>query len=191
MTLSVLPIPLRDIALGQIALVACCLVYLAWWCVAFRPGGGSGGGLGYALLAVTIMLAGVGMSLDIAGLRALWDGAAGRMALRILIAGVIAYPLLLLVTMRCFHRVPTTELLLIVAWAVLEALVVTMLVLAGLAADGAALPCALAIAVATAVGLACYLVYYRLAPWPAFYCGMVPLGLDALAMAFVTWRLLP
>ena len=132
MTLSFLPIPLRDIALGQIALVACCLVYLAWWCVAFRPGGGSGGGLGYALLAVTIMLAGVGMSLDIAGLRALWDGAAGRMALRILIAGVIAYPLLLLVTMRCFHRVPTTELLLIVAWAVLEALVVTMLVLAGL-----------------------------------------------------------
>ncbi|WP_295265433.1 hypothetical protein [Selenomonas sp.] len=29
------------------------------------------------------------------------------------------------------------------------------------------------------------------ASWPAFYCGMVPLGLDALAMAFVTWRLVP
>lgn len=85
---------------------------------------------------------------------------------------------------------PTTELLLIVAWAVLEAMVVAVVVLSGLAAEGAALWCALAIAFATAVGLGCYLVYYHLAPWPAFYCGMVPLGLDALAMVFVTWRLL-
>ncbi|WP_294157556.1 hypothetical protein [uncultured Selenomonas sp.] len=185
------PVPFRDIVFGQVSLVACCLVYLAWWCVAFRPGVAAGGRLGYALLAVTMVLAGVGMSLDIAGLRALWYGAAGRAELRILLAGVLAYPLLLLVTVKWFHRVPTTELLLIVAWAVLETLVVTVLVLAGLAADGAALPCALAIVFATVVGLACYLVYYRLAPWPAFVCGMVPLGIDALAMMFVTWRLVP
>lgn len=185
------PVPFRDIVFGQVSLVACCLVYLAWWCVAFRPGDASGGVLGYALLAVTLVLAGVGMSYDISGIRMLWDGAAGRAALRVLIAGVLAYPLLLLVTVKWFHRVPTTELLLIVAWAVLETVVVTVLVLAGLAADGAALPCALAIAFATVVGLVCYLVYYHLAPWPAFVCGMVPLGIDALAMMFVTWRLVP
>lgn len=59
MIFSSLPIPFRDIVFGQVALVVCCLVYLAWWGVAFRPGGGSGGWLGYALLAGTIVLAGV------------------------------------------------------------------------------------------------------------------------------------
>lgn len=191
MILSSLPIPFRDIVLGQAALVVCCLVYLAWWCVAFRPGVSSGGWLGGLLLVGMMLFAAVGIFLDVSGIRALWDGAAGRAALKNLIAGVVAYPLLLFVTVRIFHRVPTTELLLIVAWAVLEALIVAVLVLAGLAAEGAALPCTLAIALATLIGLACYLVYYRLAPWPAFVCGMAPLGLDAVAMMFVTWRLVP
>lgn len=59
MALFSLPLSLRDIVLGQSLLVACCLVYLAWWCVAFRPGVAAGGWLGYALLAGTMVLAGV------------------------------------------------------------------------------------------------------------------------------------
>lgn len=59
MALFSMPLSLRDIAFGQITLVACCFVYLAWWCVAFRPGVAAGGWLGYALLAGTMVLAGV------------------------------------------------------------------------------------------------------------------------------------
>ena len=189
MMLSSLPLPLRGMVLGQAALVVCCLVYLAWWCVAFRPGVSSGGLLGGVLLLLMVLFAAAGILLEADGIRALWEGAAGQAALRILIAGVLAYPVLLFVTVKGFHRVPTTELVLIVAWAVLEAMVVTVLVRAGFAAPGAAMPCSIAIALATVIGLVCYVLYYRLAPWPAFACGMVPLGLDALAMAFVTWRL--
>lgn len=189
MMLSSLPLPLRDIVFGQMALVACCVVYLAWWCIAFRPGVVSGGAMGGVLLLLTMVLAGVGIWLDAGGICALWTGSAGRAAGCIFLVGIVAYPVLLLLTVKVLHRVPTTELLLIVAWAVLEAMVVAVLAFSGLAADGAALPCFVAIVLATVIGLICYLVYYHLAPWTAFYCGMVPLGLDGVTMAFVMWRL--
>ena len=62
MALFSLPLSLRDIVLGQTALVSCCLLYLAWWCVAFRPG--------VAARAVTVR----------ATMVALHGGFAGRMA---------------------------------------------------------------------------------------------------------------
>ena len=62
MALFSLPLSLRDIVLGQSLLVDCCLVYLAWWCVAFRPG--------VAARAVTVR----------ATMVALHGGFAGRMA---------------------------------------------------------------------------------------------------------------
>ena len=160
--LSSLPLPLRDIVFGQTSLVACCIVYLAWWCIAFRPDVVSGGVMGGVLLLLMVVLAGAGIWLDVSGIRALWTGAAGRVAGGILVAGIVAYPVLLLLTVKVFHRVPTTELLLIVAWAVLEAMVVSVLVLSGLAAEGAALSCLAAIVLATVVGLICYLVYPEL-----------------------------
>ena len=40
-----------------------------------------------------------------------------------------------------------------------------------------------AVAIATLVGLACYLVFYRLDPVPAYWVGMVPLAVDGVVAA--------
>ena len=42
-----------------------------------------------------------------------------------------------------------------------------------------------ATAVATVVGLACYLVFYRLDPIPAYWVGMVPLAVDGVVAAIL------
>ena len=40
-----------------------------------------------------------------------------------------------------------------------------------------------ATAIATLVGLACYLIFYRLDPIPAYWIGMVPLAVDGVVAA--------
>ncbi len=39
--------------------------------------------------------------------------------------------------------------------------------------------------IATLVGLACYLVFYRLDPVPAYWVGMVPLAVDGVVAAIL------
>src|ERR671916_284715 len=42
-----------------------------------------------------------------------------------------------------------------------------------------------ATAIATLVGLACYLIFYRLDPIPAYWVGMVPLAVDGVVAAIL------
>ena len=182
-----MPISLQNVLIGQVALVACCGVYLAWWGIAFRPGVTSGGLLGGILLLLLMLLAGAGITYDLMGIRALAEQAESSRLIPILIGGIVSYPVLLAVTVKLFHRIPTTELLLIVAWAVLEILVFSGLSSAGYLNGSSAVICYAAVGLATLIGLICYVIYYQLAPWPAFYCGMAPLGLEGLTMAALTF----
>ena len=95
--------------------------------------------------------------------------------------GVLSYLILLLVTSQVFHRVPTAELFLMTAWAVLELVVVSALKGTVFLPPGDITIYAI-IFIATGIGLAAYMAYYSLDEMLAYYCGMVPLLVNMAAM---------
>ena len=170
---------------GQFLMVLCCMVYLIWWYRGFRPGSNVSriGGINGILLLITagLGIAGIVMSLMpvplVSKIKAEPVMIAG--------AGIIAYIALLFVTKYCFHRIVTTELLLIVGWAVLEAVVITRMDAAGaLGGRGFAFLC-FVVAAAVMISLVLYVAYYRMEEMKAFYAAMVPLVTEAAAMVIL------
>ena len=167
---------------GQILMILCCIVYLIWWYRGFRPNTSVDrvGGINGILLLITagLGIAGIVMSLmpvpQITKMKA--DPA------MIAVGGIIAYIVLMLVTRYCFRRVVTTELLLIVGWAVLEAVVIVRLEAAGMLAGHAFLVMCLILAAAVVISLILYVAYYQMEETKAFYAAMVPLVTEAAAM---------
>ena len=103
----------------------------------------------------------------------------------IIAAGIAAYVLLLLITRYAFHRVVTTELILIVGWTMLEIAVISKLNAAGgLSERGFAVMCTV-IAAAFIVSIILYVAYYRMEEMKAFYAAMVPLVSAAAAMGML------
>ena len=163
-------------------MVLCCIVYLIWWYRGFRPGtdvnrvGGTNGIL--LLITAGLGIAGIVMSLmpvqQTARLKA--DPA------MIAAGGIIAYFVLLFVTKYCFQRVVTTELLLIVGWAVLETVVVTRLDAAGMLGENGFFIMCIVLAVAVVISMVLYVAYYRMEEMKAFYAAMLPLVTEAAAM---------
>jgi len=101
----------------------------------------------------------------------------------ILMVGAVAYLLLLGVTAGLLGRKPTSELLLIVLWAVMETAVVHALYAADFL-QAYTIPAVIIIG-ATILGLVAYLLYYEIDEQSAYYWGMVPLITDAAAMAAI------
>lgn len=181
--LSNLSGPARQMFWGDLLLVVCCVFYLLWWAVAFKPVGAvKGFRSGWLLVPVFA-----------AGMAAVWCVAQGAIAAGttraffsgagILAAAVLVYVALLLVTRLAFHRQVTTELLLIVGWAVLVFAEVNALYALGLLAQGAAIGLLAAAVVVAAASLVCYLLYYGLSPRAGYLDGMIPLLLAAIFMA--------
>lgn len=103
----------------------------------------------------------------------------------IIAAGIVTYVLLLLITRFAFHRIVTTELILIVGWTMLEMAVICKLNAAGsLSERGFAFMCAV-IAAAFIVSIILYAAYYRMEEMKAFYAAMVPLVSAALSMGML------
>ena len=158
--------------IGQILLVVCCVFYLIWWSLSYRPNEtvNRAGGLNGLLLLVTAVagLAGVVMSLQ----------------------GVIAYVLLLILTNVIFHRQTTTELLLIVGWMVLELTVISSLNADGKLSDARFWIMIVVLAAAFLISMILYVLYYRMEPMKAFYAAMVPLiteGVSMVVLLVLTW----
>ena len=112
-------LPVKQMFRGNLLFIVCCAFYLAWWLLAFRPAGAVRGmKTGWLLLpafaaglaAVLFTLKGI---FSAPAQTALFPG--GVLAW----GGVAAYLALLAATRLLFHRPATTELLLIVGWAVL------------------------------------------------------------------------
>ena len=76
----------------------------------------------------------------------------------------------------------TTELILIVGWAVMEAIVITRLDAAGLLGSRSFFIMCLVLAVAVVISLVLYVAYYRMEEMKAFYAAMVPLVTEAMTM---------
>lgn len=173
---------IQQVRLGHWLLALCAVLYLAWWCVFFRPrdekpqGVERGAGIALILGAVVAGLAAVFQI--VTGLGQLPDAFSGPV-LWLVAAGT--YALLAFVTSRFLERPVTTELLLIVAWCALEVDV------AG--AVWPNWPLLVAVIVATAFSMVCYLLYYRLEGRAAFLDGCGPLVAVGLLSVIVAWML--
>ncbi|GAA3643591.1 hypothetical protein [Microlunatus ginsengisoli] len=174
----------RMIVIGELLLVLCSLCYLVWWTIAFRPSArtSSGGGL---FLAGAVLGGLGGLVLLAVGIAALLPKASSRAVGATIVGGVLVGALLLYLTSSVAHRRITTELPLIIVWATLQLTAGITLRTSGALRAPAASAWIVATAIATLVGLACYLVFYRLDPIPAYWIGMVPLAVDGVVAAIL------
>ena len=119
--LSNLSVEVRQILAGNVWIVACCIFYLMWWLMAFKPSGAVTGMKTDWLLLPALAAGAIGVLMALQGIYRispepnsyLFPGGA------VLIGGVVAYTVLLVVTLLVFKRPVTTELFLIVGWGML------------------------------------------------------------------------
>ncbi|MCL2883728.1 MAG: hypothetical protein FWF30_04630 [Coriobacteriia bacterium] len=200
----------RQIFYGNILMVVCCVFYLAWWLLAFRPvdpikGVQSGWLLIPAALAgVAAMVliiwgitaaggaGGITASGGAGGITAAGDAggitaAGSKQALlpnyAFIIGGIVLYIILAIVTVVVFKRQMTSELLLFVLWSALALAQTNTLYGSRLFSGALAVALAVLILAVLAVSLVCYVLFYRLGGQAAFIDGMIPLALVGLAMA--------
>lgn len=177
---------IRAILYGNLLMVICSVFYLIWWGITFRPGAG-GTAFGTICIGLAFVLGMIGVVLTVKGLNGNrmqaqiqtipgWGIAAG---------GIVTYVILLAVTSGLLHRQVTSELLIITAWAVLELSLVNFLYGVGRFTMPVALGSVLLIIAAAVISMVCYLLYYRLAPYPGFIDGMIPLIAVAVVMMII------
>lgn len=166
---------------GQILLIICFLFYLIWWYRGFRPGVDVSRvkGLNGLLLAITAITGIIGVALSLTGSVPTTPMIPASV---ILVTGIIAYIVLLLVTRFLLNRVVTSELLLIVAWTMLEVWVVNCLDGTGLL-PGAMFGIMIAVLALAFLGsMVCYVLYYKIEEKAAFYVAMVLLIAGIVSM---------
>jgi hypothetical protein len=179
----------KQILRGNILLILCCAFYLAWWLLAFKPTGAiKGMKTGWLLLPAFILgvsaviLAAKGISS--AGINGVDAGLfPGRL---LLYGGILAYFILWAVTVLIFKRPVTTELFLIVGWALLSLSEINTLYGVDRFSHGQAVLFVIIIGVATLINLVCYVLYYNLGTCLGYFDGMVPLLMAALVMAGIS-----
>jgi hypothetical protein len=174
---------MKQIITGQVLLILCCAVYLVWWYRGFRPGihVSRVGGVNGALLLVTAVLGFAGMIFSLMPVEEIRKPLISQGM--IVICGIAAYVVLLVLTRGFFNRIVTTELFLIVGWTMLETIVADRLYAIGSLGSKSFFAITVIIAIAFLIGIVLYVAYYRMEEMKAFYAAMVPLVVDAAAMA--------
>ena len=175
----------KQVLTGQILLILCCVVYLVWWYRGFRPGVyvSRAGGVNGILLLITAALGMTGIIFSLMPVQYVAEPIFSQLST--IICGIAAYILLLAVTKWGFHRIVTTELILIVGWTTLEMAVVNKLYASGALSYGDLLFTFFVIAAAFLISIVLYVAYYRMEEMKAFYAAMVPLVTEAIAMAVI------
>ena len=176
----------KQIFWGNILLAVCCAFYRAWWLLAFKPVGAVKGiktgwllipAFAAGLAAVILLLRGIGaaaVTTELFPIR------------YVLLGGAAAYVILLAATLLLLKRPVTTELFLIVGWAMLALAEVNTLYGTGRFSHGASLALSVVIGAAALVSLVCYVLYYKLDSGAGYLDGMVPLLLAALIMVGIS-----
>ncbi|MCD8367659.1 MAG: hypothetical protein LUC48_06495 [Clostridiales bacterium] len=175
----------RQMLTGNLLLVACCVFYLAWWLIAFKPEGAIRGMKSGWLLIPALLFGGAAIVEIVQGSDA--DGQGGLLSrTAIVMGGIIAYVVLLAASSLILRRQVTTELLLIVGWTVLMFLEISGLFALGQYSRGMAIAFLAITVIAAIVSLICYLLYYNLDSVKGYIDGMIPLLLVAVMMIAVT-----
>ncbi len=174
---------LRDVVFGHLLLIICCVFYLIWWSISFRPGQSVNRELGIRgiLLLVTAASGIAGLLLSIFGINLIPGKTSVSNGLVCLI-GLATYVILLFATYYELHRPVTTELLLITGWAMLEVCCVNTCRAGGALSVPQSIWMLLVIAAAFVISMVLYVLYYRMEEWRAFYAAMVPLITEAVSM---------
>jgi hypothetical protein len=175
---------MREIFIGNASLLICSLLYLAWWVVTFKPGC-SGMRNGAYYLAGAFITGIAAIILMSAGINALSSQSSGTPVRYIIIAGTVLYAVLFIITNKTFHRRTTSELIIIIIWAVIEVCAITVLNGTGRLSSGQTLLLSVLAGLATVVGLICYVAYYRLNALASYLIGMIPLITDVAVMVVV------
>src|SRR6476661_7728604 len=149
------------IVIGEVLLVVCSLSYLVWWTITFRPSVQTPPG-GSLFLAGAVLGGLAGLVLLAVGIAALLPKASPAALAATIVGGVFVGALLLYVTAGVAHRPVTTELPLIVVWATAQLAAGITLWSAGELPAPADSAWIVATGIATLVGLACYVIFYRL-----------------------------
>lgn len=183
--------PVFKLFLGNLCMVGCCVFYLAWWILAFKPEGAiKGMKSGWLLLPAFLLGAAAVFTITpwanaIEGEHSFFSGRT------VLIGGITAYVVLLAVTNMAFHRQVTTELFLIVGWTGIALLEANALYELQALSRSGTIALFVGILLAAVISMVCYLLYYGLDPLPGYIDGMIPLILVAifmLLMAILTTR---
>jgi hypothetical protein len=169
--------PLRELFAGNLLLLFCSLFYLAWWVAANRSNASGGPYLTAALITGVVALA-----LMSGGINTLSQNVEGLPVRLVLLGSVALFFIMLLVTTTVFHRIVTSELLIIHIWAALELSAIAVLYGIGRFGVGRAVTLAALVVIALAVGLVCYVLHYRLAGATQYWNGMFTVTADALVM---------
>jgi hypothetical protein len=174
--------PLWEIFTGNLLLLFCSLFYLIWWVVYFRPNS-SGGSAGVFCITAAFITGVAAIALMSVGINSLSQDSKSLPVRFILIGVAVLFLVLLLVTVIAFHRIVTSELIIIHIWAALELSVVAVLYGTGHFGLGRAATLMALVGIAIVVGLICYVLYFRLDGMSSYWDGMVPLMMDAFVMA--------
>ena len=191
---STLALQVRQILTGNIWIIVCCVFYLMWWLMAFKPTGAVPGMKTDWLLLPALAAGAIGVLMALRGIYKispdpssyLFPGGA------VIIGGVAAYVILLVVTLIILKRPVTTELFLIVGWGMLALSEVNALFASSVFSHGLSIVFVVIIIAAIAVSLICYILYYRLAGVSGYIDGMIPLLIViAITIALSCFIVLP
>jgi len=182
--------PAKQIFRSNILLIICCVFYLVWWLLAFKPTGAIKGIKTGWLLIPAFAAGSVAIILAVKGVLSSSVGVALFQSGLLLCGGIAAYLILLAVTRLLFKRSVTTELFLIVGWAMLVLSEINVLYGIGRFSHGLAAIFAVVIGVAALISLVCYVLYYNLGNRAGYFDGMIPLLMVALVMAGISVAML-
>ena len=174
---------LWELFCGNLLLLATCAFYIAWWSIAFWPGAKGGSALAGVFLPLAAL---AGLAAIVAtglGVQGLARSGARSPTLPVIVGAAVFYLIALAVTKLAFQRELTSELLVMSVWAAIEVLAILALRASGRFGPLKSATLLALVGVATAIGLVCYVLYYRLAPGPRFWDGLIPLAADALVAA--------
>lgn len=180
--------PWKEVITGQFLLSVGALFYTFWWLTAFKPDTTGGGGLKGFFLFILLALSGLGGTVLSAHgahempLPSTWPSSG-----MIFLLAAIVYFILLAGSVKLFGRQPTTELLLIVCWALLEILVLGVLHEAG-ALKGMVYDISwAAVAAASVIAFVTYMMYYRMGDRTAYITGAIPLLIDGAVSLLIAF----
>lgn len=164
-------------------MIFCCIIYLIWWMFAFNPTKNFSSVPKIILFILTLFVGLLGIMFLVVGINKLPCIRENIHNLSIVAIGAVLYVVLLFVTNKIFHRQVTTELILIVGWAILQFCVINSVYKANEMNFPFSIIMIIFVFLAIIISLVCYLQYYKLKAIQAFYVGMIPLALFSIVMA--------
>ena len=181
---------MKQFLAGNILLIFCCLFYLAWWLIAFKPEGAvKGARSGWLLIPAALC----GLAAVIVICRAIAATARESRLIpvaAVFIIGALVYFILLALTWFAMKRQVTTELFLIIGWAALASAEISALYGYGAYSKTAAIVFITAVIIMAAVSLICYLLYYKLDSVKGYIDGIIPLAAVAVTTGIMSFTMM-